>query len=708
MARRSATSVEKNFTAGLITDFTALNFPENAVTSTENVIYNPSGKVERRRGFDYEENFEFRDIPLQGNIVSSFLWREVNGNGNVNLFVAQVGGTLYFYETDANSISNGAVITTISLSTFATPNAVTLAEDPCQYTYGKGVLFVTHRYCEPFFVSFIDNVLTATEISVQIRDLQGVDDTLDVDERPVSNVASMTKEHKYNLFNQGWYFNTNAALTAWDSARSDLPSNADVWWFFKNSSDAFDTATIANRDRGNTPAPKGHYIVEAFNIDRETASGIADLPVVTTNPYRPRVCAFFAGRVWYGGVESADNINRLYYSQVIEGPENYGRCYQANDPTNEDLFDLLPTDGGVVEVSGAGTIYRLFPFGNSLLVFASNGIWAIAGSQGLGFVANDYSVIKISAVEQNSGSSFVSVEGQPFWLTGDAVCTIVSEDNVTFNIQKVSDNRIREFLLDIPEVSKQQSVGSYNPFDRTIFWLYRTEEAVTVEDKTDFDRILIFNLLTKAFYIFTIPDHDIKVHSIEIFKGFAGESTVLQVQVGGFDVTTNGGVDNVIVFNTQDNTSVPIFKYLISYFDPLVGTDRFTFAEIKNPTYTDWPQYAGSGVSFNSEFTTGYKLHTEGQRFFQPNYVFVFLEEENSDSSCYMQGVFDFSENGSTGKWSSKQQLYNPNLIDRGVNFRKLKVRGKGRAMQLRFTSDDEHPFTIIGWSLYETANDGI
>jgi hypothetical protein len=704
MSRSPAVKVDNSFIGGLITDYTALNFPENACTDTINTIFDPSGRVERREGFEYEENFEFRNISRQGNVVTSFLWREVNGNGNTNLFVAQVGAILYFYETDANSISNGQIVTTVSLSTFATPNAVTLAEDPCRFAYGKGVLFVTHPYCEPFYVSYVANVLAATEITVEIRDFAGVDDSLDVTERPTANVAGLTEEHKYNLFNQGWYFNTNAALTAWDTARSDMPSNADVWWAYKNSSDAFDATTIANRDPGNTPAPKGHYILEAFNQDRSDASGIANIPVVTTNPSRPEVVAFFAGRIWYGGVDG-DNLNKLYFSQVIEDPIQYGRCYQQNDPTSETAFDLLPTDGGTIEVSGAGTFYRLFPMGNSLLVFASNGIWAIAGSQGIGFVANDYSVVKISAVEQNSGNSFVSVDGSPYWLTGDAVCTVVSQDNLTFNVQKVSDQKIRNFLLDIPEVSKQNAVGSYNPFDRTIHWLYRTTDAVAVEDRTDYDRILVLNLLTGAFYVHTIPDYDVRVHSIELFKGFAGESAVVVVEVDGVPVTEDG--DDVIIFQTQQNTSVPVFKYLISYYDEDLGIDRFTFAEMKEPGYLDWVTYGG-GISYTSEFTTGYRLHTNGQRFFQANYIFVFLEERNTDSSCYMQGVFDYAESGNTGKWSSRQQIYNSTLLDRGVNYRRLKIRGKGRALQLRFTSEAQNPFTIIGWSIWETANNAL
>jgi hypothetical protein len=708
MARRAATTVEKAFTGGLVTDFTALNFPENSCTVIQNVVPEPSGRVVRRLGFDFEENFSLKEIAKSEDIVTSYLWKEVNGDGNINLFVVQIGASLYFYETSANSISSGALPDVVNLTDFDVNGATDLDTTPCHFTHGKGLLFVTHPGCNPFYVSFIASTIDATEIIVKIRDLAGVDDTYAVDFRPTSNIASMTKEHRYNLFNQGWYYNSNAALTAWDTARTDLPSSADVWWYYKNTSDAFDATTIANRTRGNTPAPKGHYIVDAFDIDRETVSGIADLPVETTDPNRPRVCAFFAGRVWYGGTNSSDTLNKLYFSQIIQNNNQIGRCYQANDPTNETLFDLLPTDGGVIEVSGAGTIYKLFPYGNALLVFASNGIWAIAGSQGLGFVANDYSVTKISAVEQNSNTSFVSVEGAPFWWTGEAVCTVTTQDNYTFQVQKVSDNKIREFFLTIPEVCKQQAVGSFNPSTRILHWLYRSTDPATVDEVTQFDRVLALNLLTGAFYVHTVPVHDVKVHSIEMFKGFAGESEVIEVVVNGTPLQTDGG-DDVVIFDIQGNTSVPVFKYLVSYIDG-DGNSQFTFAEIHGLDYVDWASYEDADpATYRSEFITGYKIHTDGQRFFQSNYIFVFLDTDSGDDpSCYVQSIWDYAETGDTGKWSSKQQVYNSNLTDRGVNFRRLKLRGKGRALQLRFTSEAQKPFAIIGWSIFETQNNDL
>src|SRR5690606_8663943 len=110
---------------------------------------------------------------------------------------------------------------------------------------------------------------------------------------------------------------------------------------------------------------------------------------------------------------------------------------------------------------------------------------------------------------------------------------------------------IREFFLLIPAICKQQAVGSFNPSSRIIHWLYRSTEPTTVQEITEYDRILTYNLLTQAFYIHTFDgSHPTKIHSIEMFKGFAGESEALTVIAGEDEVVTSNG-DDVVVFDIQ-------------------------------------------------------------------------------------------------------------------------------------------------------------
>lgn len=702
MPRTKAYTIDRNFVAGLITDTTALNFPDNACTETLNCVFDPSGRITRRLGFDWERDHATKAIPLGNGVVTSFFWKEVAGDGNTNFYVVQVGDTLYFYDTESGSVSFGELSDTVDLTGHAIPGATDIATQACQFAYGRGYLFVTHPQLDPFYVYWDGADIYSETITVEIRDLVGVDDALAVDARPTATVGSMDDEHKYNLFNQGWYHDGNAALTAWDTARTDLPSNADVWWQYKNTSDAFDASVINNTPLGNTPAAKGHYILEAFDQDRSTASGVANIPDVTISS-RPSIVAFFAGRVWYGGVDSQTTVNTLYFSQVVEGPPEFGRCYQANDPTSEELFALLPTDGGTLEVSGAGVIYKLVPMGNSLLVFASNGIWAVAGSEGIGFIANDFSVIKISSSEVDNDTSFVIVEGAPFWWGVGSINTIMTEDNLTFRVVSISDNKIRNFYVDeILPLSKTQAVGAYNPEDRTIAWLYRSTESDSPETTTQFDRVLVYNILTQAFYIWEIPVDEVRVHSIGLFKKSSEGITTLNVIVDNLDDVKLDNGDNVISFLFASNVSLPVFKYLVSYND---GSDKFTFAETNNENMLDWFQYDNTGTNYTSTFTTGYKLHTEAQKFYQINYVHLFFDRLTPDDSLFMQGVFEYTTSGSSGKWSSMQQLYSPNA---SVRYRKLKVRGKGKAIQLRFVSDANKPFSLIGWGLFETANADI
>ena len=54
MPRQQAFSIENNFSKGLLTEHTALNFPENACTETFNCTFDNLGNVSRRLGFDYE------------------------------------------------------------------------------------------------------------------------------------------------------------------------------------------------------------------------------------------------------------------------------------------------------------------------------------------------------------------------------------------------------------------------------------------------------------------------------------------------------------------------------------------------------------------------------------------------------------------------------------------------------------------------------
>src|SRR3954469_8792195 len=98
MPRQTKTSVENNFTGGLKTEFTGLNFPENACTDCDNTVFSLLGNITRRKGFDFETNASFTPLDRSVAALSTFIWENAGGDGSTKLFVVQVGLTIYFYK----------------------------------------------------------------------------------------------------------------------------------------------------------------------------------------------------------------------------------------------------------------------------------------------------------------------------------------------------------------------------------------------------------------------------------------------------------------------------------------------------------------------------------------------------------------------------------------------------------------------------------
>ena len=688
MARNAGIAVENNLSAGLVTEATALNFPTNAVIEADNCVFSPTSRVTRRLGFDYEASYSTATVTRAATtVIREYQWRSVRGNGSIDYTVVQVGDTLHFYEeSDVNALSDGKKGFTIDLDTFFVSGASSLATLPCEFASGNnGYLFVFHPSCEPFYCVLDEagTTLTATAITIMIRDMKGVDDGLEVDERPGGALGD-NPAHHYNLLNQGWgtpvrtyndgSSSVGSALTIWTIGRSDIPSNADAWWYYKVPADenpdavgSFRVEEVNKWQIGNSPAPKGHFLLEAFNQDRSTVSGVAGIDTISTL-HRPSCGAFFAGRVWYAGVNDQGFSGRIYFSQIIENDYQIGRCYQDNDPTSEKVNDLLSTDGGVVVIPEIGSVIKMIPIGTSLYIFASNGIWAISGSEGTGFRATDYAVRKISTVKTLSIYSFVDIEGFPIWWNQDAIYVLRNDESTgAASVESLTDTKIKTFFRDIPLSSKRYAKGVYDGANKKIIWLYN-RSTVTTANNLNYGNALVFEFQSSAFYPWSI-----------------GSSTS-SPKVNGAVYISGGAI-----------------KFLTT--TPVSGSSyRMTFSETRDTTYYDWTtELDDNKIDYSSYLKTGYRIDGDAMRDFQSNYVSVFLENVE-EPSLWLRGAWDFTNSGESSRWSSKQQVYNSRFFH-DVQWRRIKIRGRGKALQLHFTSESGKPFTLLGWAIKETAN---
>ena len=793
MPRSHGIQVQNKFIKGLITEATALSFPEDACTETYNCVFDHIGRVSRRLGIDQEGGRATVNLDLTGAAIVSYQWKNVGGDGDLQYVVVQIGNTLHFYLVSAGDpLSTNKHANTIDLTTFLASGVTTVVNIECQFAQGNGYLFVTNPNLDPFYISYNSgtNTFSATRITLQARDFVGVSDSLQDQERP----TTLTEQHRYNLANQGWpsryrgtsatsitigtgskVFTTQSTLgilvgdrvrvyssatpgslgastntgnimigtvtayagtsltvnvtatngagtltdwniveepdytDAWPILYGNYPNNCDVWWSYKNTSGVFAPSTeFANSFPGLGRAPRGHFILSVFNEDRAGVSGLSTLTAVTTGSARPATCAFFAGRVFYSGIQFQGYNARIYFSQILSDISQAGKCYQLNDPTAEEAFDLLPSDGGFVDILEAGSILKLVPVLNGLMVIATNGIWHITGSQGTGFVATDYTIHKISAVPSASACSLVEVDGLPIWWTYDGIFTVQPDQQTgQLNVRNLIEGTILSFYQDIPLEGRRFARGTYDPEDHKVQWIFKSVQSTSVADKYVFDRMLTLNLLSGAFYPWSVTATQGRIHSVVAVRSLGGAGAIANVSAasGVNNVQSGGGTNQVIAFvegpSAITGNSGTIIKYLCSNVNG--ANTPVTFAECYQTSYLDWGTIA-TGIDYSSYFITGYRVHGQAMRKFQTNYVDFFSDVESSDTQFMVRSIWDWSSSAQSGKWSTLQAMSN---FYRNRP-RRIKLRGHGRSVQFQVQSVTGQPFNIIGWAAFETANQWI
>ena len=242
------------FVKGLITEATGVTYPENSMVDGVNVDIDVSGICKRRKGIDFEDNYSLiatglTELQTSTDAITLHEWESVEGDGNFNLWVLQIGMKLFIGSMDGSRMTEVVPIE-LDLTTVGTiertvrggdlprawsgdfrfdnrrdiiladieahfvdsadvtsnkalvRDAVNAPLEPLNSSYGKGRIFFTSKYVEPFFLKYdkTTDTIEAFPIMIMERDFIGVNDTLKVSDQP----STLSKEHQYNLRNQGW------------------------------------------------------------------------------------------------------------------------------------------------------------------------------------------------------------------------------------------------------------------------------------------------------------------------------------------------------------------------------------------------------------------------------------------------------------------------------------------------------------------------
>lgn len=758
MARASANKLYRTFVKGLVTEASPLTYPEDTSYDELNTILSRKGSRTRRQGINYSASALVPSLEVTEDAISQteYVWSAVARQSNLTFLVVQKGFNISFFdlssEVSPTTLKSFSVdLSEYVISSFSETEA---KEQVVQMSSGKGFLFIVSRATDPIVVEYKEDEddITVTKLAILIRDFDGLNDGLANDEEP----PELSKEHHYNLMNQGWLYGTTSASDTSSETNTDYtvspqqyyynyytggdplpvysiasgtnspiseffdevgryPGNNKQWWAARAEADDPDTGVEAGDflpkvlDKlysGNNRAPSGHFIVNAFTKERSALSGISDIDTEDKD-FRPEAVTFFSGRAWYGAG------SEVYYSQIIDSTGVYkaALCYQEADPTAEDISDLIASDGGLIPIPEADRIRKIVPLGNGVIVIAQNGVRFIGGGDNA-FSATNISVSKVSSIGTKSPLASVVVEETLFWWNETGIQALQQASGQfgpiagKFGNTNISEQTIQTLFNDIDEDNKKYVKAAFDPRNNRVIWLYNKDLD---SFSYSYDRCLIYDLTLQAFFLW----------EFESFEDSTPVVTGIYNNVGiSYATTENTIVDflgnNVVSVADESVVSLSVSSlYSPTNIEFVVNVpdEGLSVATVNNSNYVDWESFDDIGLEYDSFIETGYELMDDAMRNKQLNYVFChFTRVDNS--TCKMTTKWEWSNSSTSNRWSREVEAYRipNNTSGDGDAFAavtsKHKVRGHGKAIQFRFgTSERGKNFELLGWSVAISGN---
>lgn len=560
--------------------------------------------------------------------------------------------------------------------------------------------------------------------------------------------------HIYNLWNQGWGEKRMEAadttdlinpIDAFHIEAEKLPAAGDTVGsaLYPNSAndsnrtaDRFHPKDLIANPLGSTQAPAGRYVIDALDrgigrrdaflkdLKEKGSERQSDYDMSFENTFKgATTVSAYAGRVWFAGFtqdspgSTIPLSSKILYGQVSD--DNILNCYQAADPTSPEDFAIVDTDGGYVSIDGIDEVKRLVATDTSLLVFASNGVWVIAGVDGNSFTPTSSMVMKITSKGAVNAQSIVQVDSDVFYWAEDGLYRLISEGFATFKLEAVTKPSINELILDL---RKEDFVGMSGAYDA------RAEKLVWIIDGSPSDserRELVLNLSFGSFTVNTYYKEDIGGATKEVLAiidtpQFINAVAVDNIVAGNDNVVA--GDDNVVI-SLPEKTGNPARIAYIGVETDVNGNSSVFFANTVRFDFKDW-----GTVDAEAYLLTGYVSGGDTSREKQiPKLTLHFNRTETTateegvlnESSCQVQSQWEWTNDAFAGKWSNPFQGYRlPRPQIRGIDqpiaegvqvvTTKNKLRGRGKTVSLKFSTEENKDCQLLGWSMIAAANGNV
>lgn len=784
MGRVRRERIYRNFAGGLNTEFGKLSFPQNALTAALNIVLKKDGTMAVRDGIDVtsQDGYDLSTFSSSWFPFTTYVWRSAAG-GSADLLVVGItnytgtGPMLLFFSVDGTSTFSNYV----GQLSLADMSSGVYDDEPMQMAAVGNVLVVAGSCLVlPVYVVYRDNQILSFYdrdesqpaelergsymVRLRVRDFSDASSTIE-DERP----DALTDAHKYDLWNRGWpskevdisgegsplWGNTTGdpieffaqyqtlSTVKWkripklirrqyareliaDSGVS-YPSKSDPYLGGSRSAyGRFDLRLYKNLQDPIGSVPTGHFIVDAPTYDRAVASGIEGLSLAFSTPARYRVVAGFAGRAWYAGSTEQSQAATVFYSQVVVGEkyDSLAKCHQENDPTDPDINDVLATDGGTVEIDGAGRIMQMIPYSNSLVVLATNGVWEITGGES-GFRPTDARVRKLSSDGVISSTAGILAESAVvYWARGGIYAVQADPTLGTLSAQNISENTIQTFYKSsIPAATKSLAKAAYDDYNRLIYWLYSDNDVSTQY----YNKVLVLDLRLNAFYPL---DFAVSSTTPKILGAFLspprGTSTYQGVVTVDDEVVTVDGED-VYVIEQQDSTGFSDMLFAC------LDDNTLLQAAMINRNKQDWEEF-GEGTTYSAYGETGDDIVDDPSRMKEAVNMtawFTITEDEVEDtgggvldfahqSKCKLRVKWEWTESASGNRWHTQDNIYQlpvnytPSGPESSEDFDysysvatiNRSINGSGRAVRMRFENYPGYGFELLGVAIAFTVEE--
>ena len=731
----------RSFVKGLVTEANQLTFPENASVDEANFVLNRDGSRYRRLGVDYETGYALTSSGLTATQIaegkqSFHIWESPAGDTTVSLGVVRIVNKLWFMNMLATSPSaslknGGSPITIDGLSN--SDIEISVINNSC--------IIVSKDLNNPVLLTYTKSTgnVSQSTISLKIRDIYGVEDGLEFDERP----TDLSQEHHYNLRNQGWKTtivnanDTTGGLSYHKTVTGKYPSNADVWTMGKiadmNSSgfDKYEPETLVKNSQSNFQVAKGSFIIDAFNRGTSRMSTSVVTSGLPTDSEQGNISTVtsYAQRVFYSGIESnvsggdsrsPNYSGYVFFSKVIRSNADLGICHQEADPTDPGINDLIDTDGGSIQIPDITKIVKIVASQASILVFAENGVWEIYGDTG-GFIATSFQASKISTNGVFNPNAVVNVNGNFIYWSRAGIYTLKPDAaSGRFTSESLSLSSIQTLYLNIPELGKNNAKGFYDERENRVRYLYNDSASYSETNYINsYNKELIFDLTLQAWYKNELSSLSSNSPYVADYADVPGYSIAIREEtvVAGVESVINTAGTGVVV-----NDDIPVNRAAQFSLLTIRGT-TFTLSKYNGSDFMDWKTADSTGVTYLSYLVTGYELFGDVMREKQIPYIFFYLQKTEdgfassgssfiltNQSSCKVQAQWNWANTATGGKWGPEFQAYKilRNFTPSGVTstfdngdsmvVTKNKLRGSGKCLSLYIKSETGKDMRLLGW----------